>query len=235
MTRTLSVKNIYSQRFTTLEMGGDYEESFGHPSDSGIWLIYGKEKNGKSTFALQLAKYLSKMKKTLYVSAEEGVELEFTRACSRAGISPADRNLHFIDYEPLEELRKRLAKKKSARIVFIDNITIYNDELKGGELRALQRDFPNKLFVFIAHEDDNGGTPATSSGKLCKKLAKIICRVEGLAAQISGRCPGGTVVINERNAKLYYGNSVNGNEDEEGAAYAEETGETDGETERAEA
>ena len=208
MTRTLSVKNIYSQSFTTLPMSGEYEQPFGHPSDCGTWLIYGKEKNGKTTFALQLAQYLSRMKKVLYVSAEEGVELEFTRACARAGISVSDRNLNFIDYEPLEELRERLAKRKSARIVFIDNITIYNDELKGGELRKLQRDYPNHLFVFIAHEDDTGGTPSTSSGKLCKKLAKIICHVEGMAAQIAGRCPGGTIVFNEAKAALYYGNQV---------------------------
>lgn len=222
MARTLSVKNIYAQSFTTLDMGSEYKEAFGEPSDTGTWLIFGKEKNGKSTFALQLAKYLSTQKKTLYVSAEEGVELEFRRAMDRAGLDETDRNLNFIDYEPLEELRERLAKKKSARVVFIDNITIYNDELKGGELRRLQRDFPGKLFVFIAHEDDTGGTPATSSGKLCKKLAKIICHVEGLAAQISGRCPGGSIAINERHAKLYHGNDIDEyDEDTENAAEAQ--------------
>lgn len=204
--RTLSVKNIYSQRFTTLQMDGDYREPFGEPSDNGIWLIYGKEKNGKTTFALQLARYLSTKKKVLYVSAEEGVEMEFTRACSRAGITEKDRNLNFIDYEPLEDLKERISKKKSARIVFVDNITIYNDELKGVALRALQRDFPNHLFVFVAHEDDTGGAPYTSSGKLCKKLAKIICHVEGLSAQIAGRCPGGSIIISEKNAALYHGN-----------------------------
>lgn len=216
MARTLSVKNIYSQSFTTLDMGSEYGQAFGEPSDNGIWLIYGKEKNGKTAFALQLAKYMSTQKKTLYVSAEEGMELEFKRAMMRVGISEADRNLHFIDYEPLEELRERLAKKKSARIIFIDNITVYNDELKGGELRKLQRDYPNKLFVFLAHEDDSGGAPATSSGKLCKKFSKIICHIEGLAAQVSGRCPGGTLVVREEIAKLYHGNQINDNEHEEG-------------------
>ena len=202
-------------------------------SQPSIWAIHTKKRSANlqiqahgsytarkrtesQPLALQLAKYLSTQKKTLYVSAEEGVELEFRRAMDRAGLTITDRNLNFIDYEPLEDLKERLKKKKSARIIFIDNITIYNDELKGGELRKLQRDFPGKLFVFIAHEDDTGGTPATSSGKLCKKLAKIICHVEGLAARISGRCPGGTVVINERNAKLYHGNNIEQHEYEEG-------------------
>lgn len=223
MARTLSVKNLYSQRFTTLEMDGEYEAVFGHPSDCGTWLIYGKEKNGKTTFALQLAKYLSAQKKTLYISGEEGAELEFTRACLRAGIDETDINLHFIEYEPLKELKERLKKRKSEKIIFIDNITIYNDELKGGELRALQREFPSKLFVFIAHEDDSGGTPATSSGKLCRRLAKIICHVEGLAAIVSGRCPGGQLIINEAKAAVYYGNEINQNQYDNEAEQYEET------------
>lgn len=225
MARALSVKNLYSQRFTMLEMDGIYEAAFGHPSDCGTWLIYGKEKNGKTTFALQLAKHLSARKKTLYVSGEEGKELEFTRACLRAGIEETDINLHFIEYEPLKELRKRLGRRKSEKIIFIDNITVYNDELKGGALRALQRDFPSKLFVFIAHEDDTGGTPATSSGKLCRRLAKIICHVEGLVATVSGRCPGGQVIINEARAAVYYGNEINQNQYNNGTE--EEYKETD--------
>ena len=72
-----------SKRFSTLEMGEEYVKCFGEPSDAGIWLIFGKEKNGKSTFALKLAKELSKKKKCLYVSAEEGTDLEFIRACQR--------------------------------------------------------------------------------------------------------------------------------------------------------
>ncbi|EOA54205.1 hypothetical protein HMPREF1214_04169 [Bacteroides sp. HPS0048] len=70
MARTLSVKNLYSQRFTILPIKGLYESSFGQPSDNGIWLIYGKEKNGKTTFALQLADYLSTLKRVLYISGQ---------------------------------------------------------------------------------------------------------------------------------------------------------------------
>lgn len=198
-----------SKRFSTLDLGDEYAKCFGQPSDVGIWLIFGKEKNGKSTFALKLAKQLSKIKKTLYVSAEEGTDLEFIRACQRAGIDEEDKGLHFIEYEPLEELRERLQRAKSEKIVFIDNITVYNDELKNGVLRELQRENARKLFIFIAHEDRTGGEPATSSGKLCRKYAKIICHVEGMNVTVSGRCPGGTMPVDERNAKIFQPNSSN--------------------------
>lgn len=203
MARTLSVKNLYSQRFTTLPIEGKYEESLGNPSDSGLWIIYGKEKNGKTTFALQLADYLSTLKRVLYISAEEGTEKEFTESCMRAGIEETNTGIHFIDYEPKEELHKRLKSRKSESIIFIDNMTVYSDELKNGGLRELQKKFPKKLFIFIAHEE--AGEPYTATAKLCKRLAKIICRVEGLACDVSGRCPGGRIIINEQKASLYYG------------------------------
>ena len=206
-TRTLSVKNLMSKRFSTLDLGEEYAKCFGEPSDAGIWMIFGKEKNGKSTFALKLAKQLSRIKKCLYVSAEEGTDLEFIRACQRAGIDEEDKGLHFIEYEPLEELRARLKRAKSERIVFIDNITVYNDELKGGILRELQRENSRKLLIFIAHEDSTGGEPATSSGKLCRKYAKIICHVEGMNVTISGRCPGGSMPVDEDSANIYQPNS----------------------------
>lgn len=206
-TRTLSVKNLMSKRFSTLDLGEEYAKCFGEPSDAGIWMIFGKEKNGKSTFALKLAKQLSRIKKCLYVSAEEGTDLEFIRACQRAGIDEEDKGLHFIEYEPLEELRARLKRAKSERIVFIDNITVYNDELKGGILRELQRENSRKLLIFIAHEDSTGGEPATSSGKLCRKYAKIICHVEGMNVTISGRCPGGSMPVDEESANIYQPNS----------------------------
>ena len=217
MARTLSVKNLYSQRFTTLPIEGKYKEAFDHPSDSGLWIIYGKEKNGKTTFALQLANYLSTLRRTLYISGEEGMEKEFTACCMRAGIEETNNGIHFIDYEPIDELRERLNKRRSESIIFVDNVTVYNDELKNGELRKLQKDYPKKLFIFIAHEE--AGEPYTATAKLCKRLAKIICHVEGLACDVSGRCPGGRIIINEEKASLYYGENLKveeyGTEDEE--------------------
>lgn len=207
MARTLSVRNLYSKRFTTLPIKGKYSEAFGEPSDCGLWLIYGKEKNGKTTFALQLADYLSTLKRTLYISGEEGTEKEFTDCCKRAGIEESNGNIHFIDYEPLNELRKRLDSRKSEPVIFIDNMTVYGDELKNGELRKLQKDYPKKLFIFIAHEE--AGEPYLATAKLCKRLAKIVCHVEGLACDVSGRCPGGRILINEEKAVLYYGDEIN--------------------------
>src|SRR5690606_37484495 len=147
--------------------------------------------------------YLSQFAKTLYISAEEGITKDFVEACARARLDAENNRLQFIDDIPVEVLEEKLTKRGAPRIVFIDNITVYQDELKYGVLRRLSLDYPRTLFVYVAHEDKN--EPDTATAKLAKRLAKVVVRVKGLACFISGRCPGGVLTINEEKALLYHG------------------------------
>ncbi len=189
---------------------GIWKSVFGQPEKGGAWLIYGADKNGKTTFALMLSNYLSTLEPVLYISAEEGLQDSFTDACMRAGLSPDNKSLKMSDYIPLEELRERLRKRKSQRIVVLDNITIYQDELKNGNLWGLLKEFPSTVFIFLAHEKN--GDPYTATAQACKRYAKIIVHLEGLVAFVSGRCPGGRIVINEEKAELCYGDGINESE-----------------------
>jgi hypothetical protein len=172
------------------------------PSDVGYWLIWGKEKNGKTWKALLLAKYLATKKKVLYVSGEEGVGKEFTASCIRAGITDS-KNISFYDFVPLSFIEKEISRRNGYKVVFVDNVTVYKEELKQKKLLELKEKYPDVLFVFLAHEER--GEPYTSAAKLIRRLAKIIVYVEGLQATVSGRCVGGTYTINEDKAKLCWG------------------------------
>lgn len=213
MARTLSIRNAYSKKFDYMPLTGIWASVLGNQVRQGAWLIYGAEKHGKTTLALMLADYLSTFEKTLYVSAEEGVEDKFIDACQRAGISDKNTSLKLWDYTPLDELRVKLSKRKAERIVFIDNITAYNDELKGSEILKLTRELKNTLFIFIAHEKD--GEPYTAAAQACKRFAKVIIQVVGLAATVSGRCPGGSIAINEEKAAIIHGDKINNQNKEE--------------------
>jgi hypothetical protein len=201
--RALSVSNIYEKKFKTYPFTSHWQKAMDNPETNGCWLVYGAEKNGKTWFSIKLAEYLSTFERVLYVSAEEGLGRGFVDACKRARVEVTSRRLNFLEYLPLEELDEKLSSKKSAKIVFLDNCTIYADELKGGVLRQLLLKHSDKLFVLVAHEEK--GEPYTAAAKMAKKLAKIICRVEGLTAHISGRCSGGKIIIDEHKAALYWG------------------------------
>lgn len=206
MSRSLSIKNLYAKKFQQFEFDGLYKQAMGNPESNGIWIIWGKEKNGKTWWALKLADYLSKQAKVLYISAEEGTGLDFVDACKRAGLSSSNNNLKVEEYISVEELKTKLQSRKSANVVFIDNCTIYADELRVGALRELMKQYPQKLFVFVAHEEKR--EPYTALAKLARKLAKIIMHVQGLATHISGRCPGGIITIDDNKATLYWGSEI---------------------------
>ncbi len=211
MGRTINTGTLLRKVYKTLAFTGMWLLCMGTPQMRGFWIIYGKEKNGKTWFALKLAEYLSSFAKVLYVSAEEGTEYDFQQSAKRANLDPANKQLQFIEYEPFDEILERLNKRKCPRIIFIDNTTMYQDELKNGVVREIKKNYPNHLFVFLAHED--GKEPDGATAKLIKKLAAIICRIEGLKSFVSGRCPGGVITIDDTKGELYHGSNPPNNEE----------------------
>lgn len=206
MGRALSPKNLYDKKHDEFAFDGVWYDAMQNPDKNGAWLIWGNEKNGKTWVTLILANYLSEFERVHYMSAEEGTGKAFIESLKRAKISPTNRSLHFGEYETVEELYIRLKRRNGPKVVIIDNITAYNDELKNGGFKKLLRDFPDVLFIFLAHEDR--GEPYTATAKLVKRWAKIIFYVEGLACNISGRCKGGKVVVDEERAELYHGHQI---------------------------
>jgi len=205
--RAVYTKHVLDKKTKKFPFTQPYLEPISKPGTTGIWLIYGAEKNGKTWFSVKFAEYLSQFANVLYISAEEGTEDTFQETLQRAQIDPNNRKLKFIDYTPLDELDEYLSKRQAPKIVFVDNMTIYNDELKNGVFRKFTQKHENKLFVFIAHEENK--EPYTATAKMAKRLAKIIFRVVGLKVFVSGRCPGGTLIIDEEKARIYHGISKN--------------------------
>lgn len=204
--RTLSIRNVYNKEYETLEIDGIWKDVLGEPEANGAWLIFGREKNGKTWLAITLALYLSQRKKVLYVSAEEGTGLAFRNTLVRVGAAAGDTNLHLLEYESFEQIDERLQRRRSPEIVFIDNLTIYQDELKKSTLTNFLARHPSKLFVFLAHEER--GEPYTAAARLCSKLAKVRFHVKGLSCNVNGRVPGGVLLIDEEKAQLFHGNTV---------------------------
>lgn len=208
MARAISTKTLFEKTYKTFAFNGIWRDVLGSPEKGKIWIIYGNEKNGKTTFALKLAEYLSQFETLLYISAEEGTGKSFQEtAKERAKIDPKNPKIKYLEYTEIDEVELILDKRQSPKIVFFDNMTVYKEELAYGRFRKLTTKYPNVTMVFLAHEERN--EPYTSTAKLCKKLAEIIIRVDGLTAFVAGRCPGGAILINEETAQLCHGSQIN--------------------------
>lgn len=207
--RSSTVRNLYEQVFKTFTLPGVFSRVLGEPETNGIWIIQGAEKNGKTWFALLLSAVLQAIVRTKlwYISGEEGKGKTFVDAMKRAKIDPqSHKNIVFDKYIPLEMIRERLRKRKAPEVVLLDNTTVYKDELTLKALMALTEEFPDVLFIFLAHEEK--GELYTTAAKNVRRLADIIFQVKGLTAFVGGRCPGGAITVDEQKAELYWGTEI---------------------------
>ena len=210
--RTLSVKQAFLKKFKTFEFDGIWKEVMNNPETTGGWIIYGDEKQGKSTFAIMLANYLTKFGKVLYISAEEGVSQHFISVMGRMGVDVNNQKLKLLDgYQEWADLEERFKKRQCPKIIFIDNITVYRDEMSKADLKRILIEHKDKLIICVSHEERK--EPDSAQGKFWKKMSKIIVRVLGQNAIVDGRCTGGNLVIDEDRAMLYHNSNIGKNQE----------------------
>lgn len=152
MKRALTARNVLTTKFHTLQFDGVWREAVGEPELTGSWIIYGDTKNGKTTFAMMLSKYLTAFGRVAYNSVEEGISRTIQLAVDRTGILEVGARWMLLDRESKDELTERLRRQRSADIVFIDSVQFM--DLKFSEYKDLKQRFPTKLFVYISHMAD---------------------------------------------------------------------------------
>lgn len=206
--RTKTLETIIDKKIERLKLFGVWKEAFGEPGRKGkVWIIYGEEKNGKTWLSILFANECAKTEPILYLSAEEGLEESFQDVIKRANVDIKNKKFKAIGKGvTLQELDEYLSTRYAPKIIFIDNVTVYVEELKNGGLQKLLKNHPDKLFIFIAHEER--GEPYTATAKMIKRLADRIVRVQGLVATVGGRTDGGKFIINQKKAMILFGSDI---------------------------
>lgn len=187
MGRAISVSQLLNSKKNLLDFDGEWKRVIGCPELTGSWIIWGNSSNGKTSFTLQLVKYMCRFAKVAYNSLEEGDSESLRTAFRKGKMSEVARKLIVLDCEPIDEMSERLSKKHAPKIVVIDSLQYsglsYNDYKK---LKAAHRD---KLFIFISHAD--GKHPDGRVGKSIRYDAMVKIRVEGYRAFVKSRYADG--------------------------------------------
>nr|DAR05653.1 MAG TPA: AAA domain protein [Caudoviricetes sp.] len=210
MARAYSNANIRSARFRVADFGGAWRDSIGMPVLRGTWLIYGGSGSGKTSFCLQLAKYLSQYGRVLYNSLEQGLSPTMQSAWIASGMEEAGRRVKLLDREGYDELFERLAKRQSPEIVIIDSIN-YLRGLRLSDYQLLSQRYRKKLFVIVAHE--KGGEPKGALAQAIRYDADVKIRVEGYRAMVTSRYAtsevgGQDYIIWDKGAEGYWGTAT---------------------------
>lgn len=198
----ISVKRLLDMKFKMMPFEGKWKESFGVPECTGVWMIWANSSNGKTRFAVQLGKYLTNFDRVIYNTLEEGARSSFQRVIREENIYEVRKRFQILNREPIEILKKRLAKKKSPNIIFIDSFQYAN--LSKKEYIELKEQFKNKLFIFVSHAE--GKQPMGRVASFVRYDCDLKIRVEGFRALNMGRAGGGVpYIIWEKGSNDYWG------------------------------
>lgn len=202
MKRAYSVDNVLNARFNTLEFEGKWREAVGCPELTGSWFVFGDIKNGKTSFVMQLIKYLTKFERVAYNSVEEGLSLSVQNVMKREDMQSVGGRFSLLNKETVDQLIERLNRHKSPNVVVIDTVQFW--ELSFADYKRLKAAFPKKLFIYISHTD--GRTPDGSTAKKIWRDANVAIRIDGFVAFPKSRYGGGTpAVIWEQEAQKVWG------------------------------
>ena len=180
------VREMMNMKYSTFPFTGEWYDAFGLPERKGVWLIWGNSANGKTSFAMQLCKYLCQFGRVAYNSMEEGASLTMRNTLERYGMMDVNRRFLLIDNESMEQLSIRLKRQKSPDIIVIDSFQYtqmtYRQYIEFKELHK------NKLLIFISHAD--GRLPNGRSAKSVMYDASLKIYIEGYRAFSKGRFIG---------------------------------------------
>ncbi|MBR1839374.1 MAG: hypothetical protein IJ782_02120 [Prevotella sp.] len=202
MSKALTVKDILRKTRETFPFEGAWADAFGQPERSGVWFIWGKSGNGKTSFVMQLIAELCKHDRVAFDSLEEGTSLTMRDKLVRHGLLHTDNRLHIL-CEPIEVLRDRLARHKSYNIVVIDSFQY--TQLTYRDYIQLKEECRNKLLIFISHAA--GSSPRGAAAVSVMYDATLKIWVEGFKAFSKGRFigPTGEYTIWDEGAARYWG------------------------------
>jgi len=180
----ISNHDVTAARFKSAPFEGPWKACIGYPELHGSWIIWGGSGSGKTTFALMMAKYLSQWAKVAYNSLEQGLSLTLQKSWVRVGLPEAKSRVVLLDKEPIEKLRERLSRRKSPGVVIIDSLTALPGFRKKDYV-DLVKNYPTKLFIFLAHE--KRGLPDPAIAETVRRLSDVKLYVDRFKAYPTSR------------------------------------------------
>lgn len=210
MKKALSMVDLMRKNREVYAFEGALQEAFGQPEQNGVWFIWGRSGNGKTSFVLQLCKELTRYGKVAYDSLEEGDSLTMQNALMRVGMGDVGRRFILLN-ESLKELDTRLKRRRSPDIVVVDSFQYAHIELKQYEEFIDQH--KNKLIIFVSQAD--GLKPWGRTAQSAMYSASLKIWVEGYRAISKGRYRGnlGYYTIWAEKAEEYWSAKNNKNKE----------------------
>ncbi len=167
----VSTTDFVNARFNKMGFTGRWLSLIGDPCENFKMMVYGSAGNGKSTFCLLFAKYLSQNlgKKVLYIASEEKFGYTLQEKIKRLNV--ANDNFYIADRIPLD--------LGEYDVVFFDSV---NDlGIEPDELNEITEGIASVAIFQCTKDGDYRG------GSEFKHDADVVIKVENMVATIDGK------------------------------------------------
>lgn len=188
--------------FNTLQFEGEWLRHLGEPERTSSILIYGGSGHGKTTYALQMMKYLCGFGKVFYNTIEEGMRKSFIRSLELNNIK-AVKGKYVFQSEFYDDMLLRLERKRQPKIVFVDSVQYCFRGKRDTHYFELIEKLPDTLFIWISQMSK--GKPKGAVADAIMWDSQAVIAVEDFKAYVEkSRCGGDELtpyIINKHKAE----------------------------------
>jgi site-specific DNA-cytosine methylase len=150
--RIISSSELLGMDFESLPFGNRWADFFGYPSPTFNCVIHGKAGEGKSTFALQFAKYLAdNFGRTIYISGEEGFSKTFKDKL--ANTNSSSNMLYVAELKTLNDIMCEV-QRGIYKHIFIDSLDCMGIDAE--DMRKLRAIYKTTAFITISQSTKAG-------------------------------------------------------------------------------
>lgn len=148
----ITSEQLVKMKFDTLTFHDKWNTLFGNPAANAYIIIFAVAGEGKSTLAIQFAKYLSENHgKTLFISGEEGISK--TLMDKFINTNSISASLHVVELKSSVEIF-RVVQPGTYRFIFLDSLQHLN--ITAGKMRELREKYKTTAFVSISQSTKGG-------------------------------------------------------------------------------
>ncbi|MBA9078970.1 hypothetical protein [Rufibacter quisquiliarum] len=195
---SIGVMDIINTEFEYWELVEPWAEHLGKPAKNFKMMVYGHPKNGKTSYLMQLTKYLATFTTVYYNSIEEGKSQTLKESLLRHNLKEVAGKWMLGNRDTYQEMVAKLKRPGSPRVVVIDSRDYMN--LTTEQYKRLEKQFPKKAFIIVCWEQ--AGKPAGKYARDIEYMMDIVVHVENFKAKAVSRFGGfGTFTIWNRKPK----------------------------------
>jgi len=179
-----SSKDILNTKFDTLPFNGAWGEFMQTPGANLKAVVYGKPKNGKTSFSFQFADYLSAFGPVLYVLADQGIG-EATKQLIRNMQVGGNEDILFKAFRDMKSLDE-MAASGAFKFIFIDLIN--NFQIAAQDMETFFHKYPHIGIILVMESTKDGNFRGEQKWT---HIVDAIITVENWVASQTGRYGSG--------------------------------------------